>query len=132
VRVLLDEMRTPKIALELRKRDLDVIAITETAQASRYAGVSDDEVFRRAQQDGRAIVTDNIADFEQARREHESQGQVHHGLLYALNPPFNRHRGERVIGQMVSALAYFLASSDAVQEPFNRAHYLREAPAGTE
>jgi predicted nuclease of predicted toxin-antitoxin system len=128
VRLLLDEMWTPTIALQRRKRDLDVIAITESAHASRYAGISDDEVFARAQEDGRTVVTDNIADFEQARRDHESQGRVHHGLLYALNPPFNRHRGERVIGQMVNALAHFLASPDATQEPFNRAHYLREAP----
>lgn len=125
-------MWTPTIALELRKRDLDVIAITEPAYAGRYAGVSDDEVFARAQEDGRAIVTDNIADFEQARRDHESQGHVHHGLLYALNPPFNRHRGERVIGQMVNALAHFLTSPDAVHEPFNRAYYLRAAPPDEE
>jgi Domain of unknown function (DUF5615) len=120
-------MWTPTIALELRKRDFDVIAISEPAHAGRYAGISDDEVFARAQEDGRAVVTDNIADYEQARRDRESHGQAHHGLLYALNPPFNRHRGERVIGQMVNALAHFLSSPDATQTPLNRAHYLREA-----
>jgi hypothetical protein len=82
----------------------------------------------RAQDDGHTIVTDNIADYECTRREWESRGQTRHGLVYALNPPFNRHRGERVIGQMVKALAHFLASPDATKEPFNRAHYLREAP----
>lgn len=128
MRLLLDEMWTPAIALQLRKRGFDVIAISEPAHAGRYAGISDDEVFARAQDDGRAIVTDNIADYEQTRRDWEGRGQVHHGLLYALNPPFNRHRGERVIGQMVNALAHFLSSPDAAQQPFNRAHYLREAP----
>jgi hypothetical protein len=128
VRLLLDEMWTPTIALQLRNRGFDVIAISEPAHAGRYAGISDDEVFARAQDDGCAIVTDNIADYEQARRDRESRGQAHHGLLYALNPPFNRHRGERVIGQMVNALAHFLASLAPAQEPFNRAHYLREAP----
>jgi hypothetical protein len=127
VRLLLDEMWTPTIALELRKRDLDVIAISEPAHAGRYAGVSDDEVFARAQEDGRLVVTDNIADYEQARHDWESRGKGHHGLVYALNPPFNRHRGERVIGQMVNALAHFLASPEAAQDPLNRAHYLREA-----
>jgi Domain of unknown function (DUF5615) len=131
VRLLLDEMWTPTIALELRKRGLEVIAITEPAHSSRYAGISDGEVFARAQDDGHTVVTDNIADYEQARREWESSGQTHHGLVYALNPPFNRHRGERVIGQMVGALAHFLNSPDAAQEPFNRAHYLREAPGPT-
>jgi predicted nuclease of predicted toxin-antitoxin system len=130
VKLLLDEMWTPTIALELRKRGFDVIAISESAHAGRYAGISDEEVFARAQDDGRAIVTDNIADFEQTRRDRESRGETHHGVLYALDPPFNRHRGERVIGQMVNALAHFLSSPDAAQEPFSRAHYLREAPGG--
>jgi predicted nuclease of predicted toxin-antitoxin system len=127
VRLLLDEMWSPTIALELRKRDFDVIAITEPAHASRYAGISDDEVFAHAQEDGRVVVTDNIADYDEVCTSWESQGQVHHGLIYALNPPFNRHWGEGVIGQMVNALAHFLASSDAAKEPFNRAHYLRAA-----
>jgi Domain of unknown function (DUF5615) len=128
VRLLLDEMWTPTIAFELRKRGFDVIAISEPAHAGRYAGISDDEVFARAQDDGRAIVTDNIADYEQTRRDQENRGQAHHGLLYALNPPFNRHRGERVIGQMVNALAHFLSLPYAALQPFNRAHFLREAP----
>ena len=66
-------MWTPTIALELRKRALDAIAISESAHAGRYAGISDDEVFARAQDDGYAIVTDNIADYEQARREWDSR-----------------------------------------------------------
>jgi len=128
VRLLLDEMWSPTIALELRKRDFDVIAITEPAHASRYAGIADDEVFAHAQDDGRAVLTDNIADYEQAVSDWESHGQPHHGILYALDPPFNRHRGDGVIGQMVSALTHFLSSPDAAGEPFNRTHYLREAP----
>jgi hypothetical protein len=64
VRLLLDEMWTPTIALELRKRDFDVIAISEPAH-----------------------------------------------------------------GQMVNALANFLSSPEGTREPFNRAHYLREAPS---
>jgi hypothetical protein len=130
VRLLLDEMWTPTIALELRKREFDVVAISEPAHMGRYAGISDDQVFARAQDDGRAIVTDNIADYEHARRERENRGQAHHGLIYALNPPFNRHRGKRVIGQMVNALAHFLSSPQAAQQPFNRAHFLRKAPGG--
>jgi hypothetical protein len=127
VKLLLDEMWTPTIAVELRKRNFDVIAVSEPAHAARYAGITDDDVVARAQSDGRAIVTDNIADYEKARRDWESRGKVHHGLIYALNPPFNRHRGDAVIGQMVKALSRFLSSPDASHEPLDRAHYLREA-----
>jgi uncharacterized protein DUF5615 len=122
-------MWTPVIALQLRKRNFDAIAISEPPRASRYAGISDGDVFARAQDEGRAVVTDNIADYEQARRNWESRARSHHGLVYALDPPFNRHRGEGVIGRMVNALAHFLASPEAAQGPFNRAHYLRNAPA---
>lgn len=127
MKVLLDEMWTPTIAVELRSRDLDVVAISEPLHADRYAGIPDDEVFVRAQDDGRAIVTDNIADYERARRDWESRGQAHHGVIYALNPPFNRHRGGAVIGQMVRALSAFLSAPGASHEPFNSVHYLREA-----
>jgi hypothetical protein len=127
VKLLLDEMWTPTIAVELRKRNFDVVAISEPAHAGRYAGLPDDEVFARAQSDGWAIVTDNVADYEQARRAWESRGEAHHGLIYALNPPFNRHPGDAVIGQMVKALSRFLSSPEATREPFDRAHYLRGA-----
>jgi predicted nuclease of predicted toxin-antitoxin system len=127
VKVLLDEMWTPTIAVELRNRDLDIAAISEPLHADRYAGIPDDEVFARAQEDGRAIVTDNVADYERARRDWESRGQPHHGVMYALNPPFNRHRGDAVIGQMVRALSEFLSSRDASGVLCNRVHYLREA-----
>jgi hypothetical protein len=108
-------------------RAFDVIAADEPAQAFRYAGVTDDMVFAHAQEDSRTIVTDNVADYEQARRNRESRGEAHHGVIYALNPPFNRHRGDSVIGDMVRALEHFLRSPEATAEPFNRAHYLRAA-----
>jgi Domain of unknown function (DUF5615) len=126
VKLLLDEMWTPRIAAELRRRGFDAVAITEPELASRYAGFTDDAVFARAQDDGRAIVTDNVADFEKARRDWEASGRRHHGIVYALDPPFNRHHGDAVIGQMVKALAHFL-SSEAAHESLG-AHFLREAP----
>lgn len=91
-------------------RGFDAIAINEPAHAPRYAGVADDAVFGRAQDDGRTIVTDNISDYEMARRGWESRGRAHHGIIYALNPPFNRHRGDSIIGEMVRALEHLLAS----------------------
>jgi hypothetical protein len=118
-------MWTPTIALELRKRGLDVVAISEPACASRYAGVSDDAVFARAHEDRRTIVTDNVADFELARRDWESRGKPHYGIVYAIDPPFNRHRGERVIGQMVKALARLLSSRNSTPRPTTMSHTLR-------
>jgi hypothetical protein len=122
-------MWSPTIAVELRKRQSDVIAITEPAHAERYAGMPDDEVFALAQEDRRGVVTDNVADYEKARLDREARGLVHYGVVYALDPPFNRHRGDVVIGQMVRALEQLLASPAAELEAGSRVHYLRPAPA---
>ena len=121
-------MWSPTIAIELRKRRFDVIAINEPDGALRYAGIADDEVFARAQEDTRIVVTDNIVDYEKARRDWETRGSTHRGVIYALNPPFNRHRGSAVIGQMVRALELFLSSPAEGEEPLNRVHILRAAP----
>ncbi len=127
MKLLLDEMWTPTIAVELRKRGVDCVAISEPACASRYAGVSDDQVFARAQEDDRTIVTDNIADFEAARLDAESRSRIHHGVLYALDPPFNRHHGDAVIGQMVRALEAFVVSAAGSGRPVGGADFLRPA-----
>jgi Domain of unknown function (DUF5615) len=124
VKLLLDEMWNGTIASELRRHGHDVIAAQEPEQ-ERYAGIPDDGVFALAQQEARTIVTDNIVDYERARLQWETTGRDHHGVIYALNPPFNRHRGDVVIGQMVRALASFLSSDDARSALPSRVHYLR-------
>ena len=126
MKLVLDEMWNAAIAVELRRRGHDVVAAQEREQA-HYAGVPDDEVFAIAQEESRAVVTDNVPDYQKARLEWEATGREHHGVVYALNPPFNRHRGNAVIGQMVRALHAFLNSAAAQTEPFNSVHYLRAA-----
>jgi hypothetical protein len=121
VKLLLNEMWNREIAGELRRGGHDVIASQEP-EHSRYAGIPDGEVFELAQQEARAIVTDNVADYEKARLDWETSGRSHHGVIYALNPPFNRDRGTAVSGQMVRALDAFLRSDPAPQLPV---HYLR-------
>jgi hypothetical protein len=125
VKLLLDEMWAPAITLELRRRRFDVVAITEPDYAPRYAGITDDQVFARAQEEGRTIVTDNVSDYEKARRDWEARGLTHRGVVYALNPPFNSHRGASVIGDVVRALEHFLRSPESAREPLSRIHYLR-------
>lgn len=63
-----------------------MIAATEPEHAGRYSNTPDPVVVERAQDDGRAIVTDNVADYEAARLAHETTGEPHHGVVYALAP----------------------------------------------
>ena len=112
MKLVLDEMWNPTIAGELRRRGHDVIAIQEP-EHSRYGGIPDDQVFALAQREARTIVTDNIVDYERVRLDWETTGREHDGVIYALDPPFNRHRGRAVIGQVVRALDSFLRSDEA-------------------
>jgi len=82
VKLVLNEMWSSKIAVELRRRGFDVMSATETGAASRYSGVPDDVVLLRAQEDGRAVVTDNIADI----------GDPHRRAGAGADPPGNRLR----------------------------------------
>lgn len=58
--LLLDEMHAPIVAVELRKRGHDVIAVADNAE---LRGMSDDELFRWAGVQHRRIVTENVKDF---------------------------------------------------------------------
>jgi PAS domain-containing protein len=82
---------------------------------------------RMRTRDGRTIETDNVADYERARREWEARGLVHHGMIYALDPPFNRHRSGAIADTMVRALAHLLSSATGVRKPFRGVHWLRPA-----
>jgi hypothetical protein len=101
VKLVLNELWSAEIARQLRRRDHDVVAATEASR--RYRGIPDDEFFRRAQEDGRAVVTDNVRDFMAIVAERASRGETHCGLVFALRPTFDRAR-PGVVGAMTTAL----------------------------
>lgn len=81
MRLLLDEMWSDEIAVQLRHRGHDVIAATEPEHTGRCSNTPDPVVFERAQRDRRAIVTDNVADYEHVRLALETAGEPHHGVV---------------------------------------------------
>ena len=123
MKLLLNEMWSFEIARQLRRKGIDVVAATELPR--RYRGVPDDVVFERAQEDGRAIVTDNVEDYSRLVAGAAGRGERHHGVVFALRPAFDRAR-PRVVGEMVRALAA-LASSEAADPLQGGAHFLRRA-----
>ena len=89
--------------------------------------IADELVFEQAQADGRTVVTDNVGDFEHQRRNWETRGSALHGVIYAVEPHFNRHAGSGVIGPMVKALDAFLTAVTTSPDPAIAVHYLRPA-----
>jgi len=105
VKLVLNEMWSGEIALQLRQRGHDVVAATELPH--RYRGVPDHEFFARAQEDGRAIVTDNVRDFMIIVAEHASRAEQHFGVVFAVRPTFDRAQ-PAVVGGMTRALESLL------------------------
>ena len=110
MKLVLNEMWSSEIARQLRRRGIDAIAATEPP--FHYRAVPDHEVFARAREDGRAIVTDNVSDFAALVAEAASRGETHPGVVFALRPEFDRAH-PRIVGQMVRALAALARSGDA-------------------
>jgi hypothetical protein len=105
-------MWAAEIAVQLRRQGVDAVAATELPH--RYRGVPDAELLRRAQADGRAVVTDNVGDFARLVADAADRGESHHGVVFALRPAFDR-ASPRVTGEMVRALAALAASAGAEQ-----------------
>lgn len=119
MKLLIDEMYPPAIAEQLRVRGHDVDAVTTRPE---LRALSDDELFRIAQQERRAVATENIADFSLIADRHDERGQAHHGLI--LVHPAKYPRGNpRTIGGLVGNLDDLLHLHPA-DEPTSLRHWL--------
>jgi predicted nuclease of predicted toxin-antitoxin system len=105
VRLLLDEMFSPKIATELVERGHDVVAV---AADPGLVGLPDEQVLEWATGQGRCLVTENVKDYEVLRRAAAAQGRTHTGLLYS--GPRRFPRGRRFVGALVVALDKAIAA----------------------
>ncbi len=121
MKLLLDEMYPYSIAEQLRARGHDVVAVGERAA---LRGAPDRSVFAIAQEEQRAIVTDD-AGFRSIDAERRTRGEAHHGLVFTSNRRFPRGQ-PRTVGQLVRALERFL-SADAAALASNPSftHWLR-------
>ena len=98
MKLLLDEMYSPGLAEALRAADVDACTVIEL----RFAGSSDPEVFAAAIADGRALLTENVADFTRISADHLVAGQHHPGVLIAPSSRFSRRAAG--IGLLVTAI----------------------------
>lgn len=93
-------MHPQVIAEQLRARGHDADAVTARAE---LRALPDDGVFATAQQERRAVVTENVGDFCAIADAADQRGLPHHGLV--LVDPAKHPRGNpRTIGRMVTEL----------------------------
>ena len=106
--LLLDEMFSPAIAVELTARGIDGRAV---AGDVLLRSQSDLEIFDTGLLEGRVIVTNNVPDFESLRRAREAFGAELPGLIYTSDLTFPRTKP--YIPRLVGALATAASSHQA-------------------
>ena len=106
MRLLLDEMFSPVIAEQLRRRGHDVVAVKERLDLIQQ---SDAVVFAAAQTESRALVTENIRHFRALALSEAGDYSSHTGVIYTTERAFFRG-SPGAIGQMVAALDAMLTS----------------------
>lgn len=120
MRLLLDEHYSPEIARALRERGHDVELVKERAD---LVGLSDREVWERARSEGRALVTENAADFMLLVREAAAEGEDHFGVVFSS--PRSLPRGRATIGVFVESVDALLRERPADDGLLNQVYWLR-------
>lgn len=105
--LLLDEMFSPRIAEELRRRGRDVLALVADPE---LRSLSDPEVYAWASDQGRRVVTENVKDFRPLVATGSGPG-----VLFTSSRAFPRSR--RNLGLLVDALDRWLIIAAAAPRP---------------
>lgn len=112
-KLLLDEHYSDVIAADLRAAGHDVVAVVADPQ---FRAQPDSEVFRRAAEAGRRIVTENVKDFRPLLQRAYAAGDPAARLL--LVPPNRFPRGVgRHAAAIVQAVSDWLATAEVADRP---------------
>lgn len=90
MKLLLDEMISPRIARELRKGRFDVQAIK--ADRPEFEGLADIEVLRRAAAERRTLVTNDVLDFLLIHHQLLDSGEGHYGIVFTSDATMPRNK----------------------------------------
>jgi hypothetical protein len=99
-RLLLDEMLSPRIAVQLRERGIDVQAVLERRELVAYP---DEALLELATREQRILVTKNVVDFGPLSQQWSADGRSHSGLVLVSTKTFPEARDW--ISAVASALA---------------------------
>jgi len=120
VRLLLDEMISPAVARDLRARGYDVDAIKR--DRSELEGLSDLALVSRMTAERRAIVTNDVGDFQPIHDRRIAAGEEHHGMLFTFDATLPRNKAS--IPLWVTTLEIFLAAHEDDGAMRNRVAHL--------
>jgi hypothetical protein len=113
LRLLLDEMYAPAVAVELRAPVHEVLSVHEADPA--LVGASDAEVLSAAVSAERVLVTENVRDFRPLETALLESDDHHHGIVYTSDQQFPRGK-PATIGHLVGALDALVRGSAALRD----------------
>ena len=88
MRLLLDEMHAPAVAGVLAEAGSDIVAV---AAELSLRGSSDADLLDHATAAGRALVTENVADYSVLAASRAVAGEPHAGLIFTGSSEMSGH-----------------------------------------
>ena len=120
MRLLLDEMISPRIARELRHEGFDVVAIK--ADRPELEALADREVLRRAADERRGLVSNDVLDFRLIHNRMLADDEEHYGILFTDDAAMPRNKAS--IPLWVQTLKHFLEDNPVEDALRNRVTFL--------
>lgn len=120
MRLLLDEMISPRIARSLRERGWDVDAVKR--DRPDLEGLPDRDIVRRMRREKRAVVTNNVIDFQPLHDRIVATGEEHFGMIFTYDATLPRTKA--AIPTWVETLETFLRKHPGEDALRNRVHHL--------
>jgi predicted nuclease of predicted toxin-antitoxin system len=120
VKLLLDEMISPRIARELRREGFDVVAIK--ADRPEWEALADREVLRHAAAERRALLSNDVLDFQLIHNRMLADGEAHYGILFTDDVAMPRNKAS--IPFWVETLKGFLEANPTDEALRNRISFL--------
>ena len=111
VKLLLDEMWPPMIAVALRDRGHQVVAVAERPD---LRGRPDEEILETAQAGCWVIVTENVVDYRPLAAAAARAGRANPALVFTSNRSFPR-ANRRTAGRLVTALDALLTTRSEIE-----------------
>ena len=126
MRLCVDELFTALIAEQLRGRGHDVIHVHERPGLS---GTPDHVLVEAMARERRAILTANVADFQQIAMRLAAEGREHAGMLFTSDRSMPRSRN--TTGAFFRALDAYLTQHAAADALVNRIEWLAAPTASS-